>query len=46
VAIYHTVVQGEHLTQIAAKYGFRDYRTIWQHGQNAALNAQRTNPNI
>lgn len=42
----HTVQQGEHLTSIAAKYGFRDYHTIWDDGNNAALKAKRKNPNV
>jgi len=42
----HTVKQGEHLSGIAAKYGFRDYHTIWDHGNNAALKASRKNPNV
>ena len=46
MASHHIVVQGEHLSQIAAKYGFTDYRTIWDHGQNAALKAKRKNPNV
>ena len=46
MASHHIVVQGEHLSQIAEKYGFKDYRTIWDHGQNAALKAKRKNPNV
>jgi hypothetical protein len=43
---YHTVVQGEHLSGIANKYGFSSYKTIWDHGQNAELKNQRKNPNV
>jgi LysM repeat protein len=43
---YHRVVQGEHLSSIARKYGFSDYKTIWNHGQNAELKKQRQNPNV
>jgi N-acetylmuramoyl-L-alanine amidase len=43
---YHTVVQGEHLSGIAKKYGFSSYKTIWDHGQNAELKNQRKNPNV
>lgn len=43
---YHDVEQGEYLSKIAARYGFSDYRTIWNHGENAALKAKRKNPNV
>jgi hypothetical protein len=42
----HTVVQGDHLSAIAEKYGFRLVSTIWDHPKNAALKAKRKNPNI
>src|SRR5881397_3545632 len=42
----HVVQQGEHLSQIAAKYGFRDYKTIWNHPDNAALKKLRQSPNV
>lgn len=42
----HVVLQGEHLSQISAKYGFLDYRTIWNHPQNADLKALRKTPNV
>ena len=42
----HTVKQGEHISSIAAKYGFRDYHTIWDHGSNADVKAKRKNPNV
>jgi Putative peptidoglycan binding domain/LysM domain len=42
----HTVKQGEHLSQIAARYGFHDHHPIWDHPQNAALKAKRKNPNV
>lgn len=41
----HTVQQGEHMSVIASRYGFRDYRIIWDHPQNAELSANR-NPNV
>ena len=37
----HIVKQGEHLTGIAEHYGFRDYKTVWEDGANAALAAKR-----
>jgi len=43
---HHTVVQGEHLSSIAKKYGFSSYKTIWDHGQNADLKKKRQNPNV
>lgn len=42
----HTVQQGEHLSRIAAEYGFADYRTIWLHSNNAELKKKRQNPNV
>jgi N-acetylmuramoyl-L-alanine amidase len=46
MAGYHKVVQGEHLSSIAKKYGFSSYKTIWDHGQNAELKKRRQNPNV
>ena len=43
---YHTVQQGEHMSSIAKLYGFLDYRTLWNHSQNAQLKATRQNPNV
>jgi hypothetical protein len=42
----HTVAQGEHLTGIAEKYGFRDFQTIWDHPDNAKLKKARVNPHV
>src|SRR6476661_1080126 len=42
----HTVAQGEHLTGIADKYGFRDFLTIWDHPDNAKLKKARVNPHV
>ncbi len=42
----HTVVQGEHLSGIAKKYGFASYKTIWDHAQNAEVKKKRQNPNV
>jgi N-acetylmuramoyl-L-alanine amidase len=44
--ISHTVQQGEHISRIAAKYGFLDYHTIWDDPSNAALKKRRVNPNV
>jgi len=46
VAVYHTVEQGEHLSAIAARYGFFDYRTIWDDPHNAALVKKRKDPDV
>jgi hypothetical protein len=46
MATNHTVKPGEYLAKIAAQYGFRNYSTIWDHPNNAALKEQRENPNV
>lgn len=46
MAVYHTVKQGEHLSGIAAQYGFRHYATLWEHPENKALKELRGNPNV
>ena len=42
----HTVKQGEHLSGIAATYGFADWHALWDHPENAALKEKRKNPNV
>lgn len=42
----YSIQQGECLSRIAAKYGFRDYRTIYDHPRNAELRQIRPDPNI
>jgi hypothetical protein len=42
----HTVVQGEYISLLASRYGFVDYRTIWDHPKNARLKALRKNPSV
>ena len=42
----HTVQQGECLTRIAARYGFTDWQTLYNHPDNARLKAKRPNPNV
>ncbi len=46
MAEVHSIAQGEHLSQIARKYGFRSYLTIWDHPNNEALKKLRKDPNI
>lgn len=42
----HVVNSGECLSVIAARYGFADYKTIYDHPDNAELKKQRPNPNL
>ncbi len=42
----HFVKQGECLSSLAKKYGFLDYRTIYNHPNNSRLKTTRPNPNI
>ena len=46
MATTHIVEQGEFLDAIALKHGFRDWRAIWNHPDNAALKQRRRNPNV
>ena len=43
---WHTVDQGEYLANIAKAHEFRDWRTIYDHPQNAAFRKKRPNPNV
>jgi N-acetylmuramoyl-L-alanine amidase len=42
----HVVAQGDHLSSIAARYGFGDPRTIWNRPENADLRQRRPDPNV
>jgi hypothetical protein len=42
----YTIEQGDHLSALAEKFGFRRGQTIWEHPNNAALAKQRTDPHI
>jgi N-acetylmuramoyl-L-alanine amidase len=42
----HRVKQGECLSSIAKKYSFTDWRTIYNHPQNAEFRRKRPNPNL
>ncbi len=46
MAVLHKVQQGEYLAKIAARYGFTNYRTIWNHPKNAQLKQKRRSPNV
>lgn len=46
MAVTHVVAQGEYLSLIAARFGFRDPMVIWNHPDNAALKDRRKNPNV
>lgn len=46
MSILYTVQEGEHLSKIAKKFGFRSFRAIWSDPNNAALAATRTSPNV
>ncbi len=38
----HVVREGEHMALIAESHGFRSYRTVWDHPDNAPLRAARS----
>ena len=42
----HTVQQGESLSSIAHQYGFRDYKLVYNHPDNAGFRRKRPNPNL
>lgn len=42
----HVVAHGECVSRIAHRYGFRDYRTIYEDGSNAEFRKKRPNPNL
>ena len=42
----HTVKPGEHLSGIASRYGFPDYKPIWTHSDNAELRKKRKDPHV
>ena len=43
---FHKVEQGDCLASIAAKYGFTDLHTIYDHPKNATLKGNRPHPNV
>ena len=42
----HIVQQGECLSRIASRYGFTDWRFLYDHPANAELRRKRPNPNV
>jgi len=40
------VKQGEHISSLAKKYGFGDFRLIWDDAKNVDLKTRRQNPNV
>jgi hypothetical protein len=46
LATPHTVEQGEHLSSIALKHGFFNYRTVWLDSANDRLRETRKDPNV
>ncbi|PZR73831.1 MAG: hypothetical protein DLM73_09630 [Chthoniobacterales bacterium] len=46
MAGYYTVQEGDYVSSIAKKFGFSDYRTVWNHPNNTELKAKRENPNV
>ena len=46
MAITYTVQKGDCFESIAKRFGFGDYKVIYNHSQNAALKAKRPKPNL
>jgi N-acetylmuramoyl-L-alanine amidase len=46
VSIVHIVKQGECLSSIAQKYGFRRWSTIYDHPENCQFKQKRSDPNL
>ena len=42
----YTVQEGDQLSGLAAKFGFLDFNTIWNHPSNAELKNKRKDPHI
>jgi putative peptidoglycan binding protein/LysM domain-containing protein len=42
----HTVKKGEHISSIAKRYGYSNWRLIYDHPDNSELRQQRPNPNV
>jgi len=46
VAQKYTVKPGDHASSIADEFKFRDFKTLWDHADNAAIKALRKNPHV
>lgn len=46
MSVVHVVNQGECLTSIARRYGFKDHRALYEAPENEALRAKRPDPNV
>ncbi|ARA91972.1 hypothetical protein AWN76_001520 [Rhodothermaceae bacterium RA] len=46
MAHWHTVRQGESIPSIAERYGFADWKTVYEHAQNDYLRQKRSNPYV
>ena len=46
MSIQHNIRQGECLSSIAKRYGFADWRTIYEDPQNTEFRQSRPNPNL
>jgi hypothetical protein len=44
--LVHVVKQGEHMSGIAAAYGYDDYTQVWSRSENADLQGQRSDPHV
>jgi N-acetylmuramoyl-L-alanine amidase len=42
----HSVQPGDTMVSIAHRYGFREWRTIYEHPENAELRSKRTDPDV
>lgn len=43
---FHTVLQGECFSSLAERYGFANWRTLYDHARNDELRAKRADPNL
>lgn len=46
MGIEYVIEQGDYLPAIAERFGFRDYRTVWEASENADLRALRADPTV
>jgi hypothetical protein len=46
MAATYRIKQGDCLSSLAKRFGFADYKTIYDHPENARLKQQRYNPNV